>query len=213
MRLKFKRKLSRSIKRALNNRNVVLVILAAAFLLSIFTYTEYMQNKRLTVNPATYTQLLDLVSKAESKGNYNAYFGNANNLSINFTAMSIADVMKWQSDYVRQGNASSAVGKYQIISTTLEKLVDQLDIDTKRPFNQAIQDRMAIALIEHRGSNDYVNNELTREEFAANLAKEWAALPRVIGENPNDSYYVSDGLNKSLVSVEEVLNAIEPISH
>ena len=191
---------------------MILVVLAVFLFASVFTYTEYMQNRRLTVNPATYGQLLHLVAKVESKGNYNAYFGDVNNSSVNFTAMPIAEVIKWQSEYVRQGNPSSAVGKYQIISTTLNGLVDELKVDTNQSFDQAMQDRMAIALIERRGAEAYVNGELTREEFAANLAKEWAALPRVIGENSGASYYASDGLNKSLVSVDEVLNAIKPIS-
>jgi hypothetical protein len=170
-----------------------------------------MQNRRRTIDPMSYTQLLHLIAKVESKGNYNAYFGNARNSSIHFTAMTIAEVMKWQSDYVHQGSPSSAVGKYQIMGTTLAGLVKELSINTNQPFDQATQDKMAITLIERRGAEAYVNNELTREEFAANLAKEWAALPQVIGENPGDSYYASDGLNKSLISVGEVLMAIEPI--
>lgn len=187
-------------------------MLVVAAVTGVFTYTEYMHNKRFTVNPATYAQLLQLIARVESKGNYNAYFGSAQNSSINLTAMPIADVMKWQSDYIRQGSPSSAAGKYQIMDTTLTGLVDELDVDVNRPFDQTMQDRMAIALIERRGAIAYINGELTREEFAANLAKEWAALPRVVGENPEDSYYASDGLNKSLVGVDEVLEAIKPIS-
>jgi muramidase (phage lysozyme) len=208
---KFKRKLLRVVKKRLKNRNFILVVLAGLSLVSVVSYTEYMQNRRLSVNPTTYAQLLHLIAEAESKGNYNAYFGNAGNSSIDFTAMPIAKVMEWQSEYVRQGNASSAVGKYQIIGPTLSGLVNELEVDTSQPFDQATQDRMAITLIERRGAEAYVNSELTREEFAANLAKEWAALPRVIGGNPDDSYYASDGLNKSLISTGEVLSAIEPI--
>jgi conjugal transfer mating pair stabilization protein TraG len=171
-----------------------------------------MQNRRLAADPATYSQLLNLIAKVESKGNYNAYFSNARNSSIDFTKMSVREVRQWQEDFIREGNVSSAVGKYQIISTTLDGLVKELGVDTNMPFDQSMQDRMAIALIERRGAEAYVNNELTKEEFAANLAKEWASLPKVIGENPNQSYYASDGLNKSLVRIDEVLKAIEPIS-
>lgn len=180
--------------------------------IGIIVYTNYMQNRRLTVDPASYTSLLDVVAKAESKGNYNAYFGNVSNLSVDFTKMSIAEVMQWQSDFVKQGNASSAVGKYQIIDTTLAGLVRQLGLDASQLFDKQTQDRLAIALLERRGAENYINNEITREEFAANLAKEWAGLPKVIGENPNKSYYASDGLNKAHVSVGDVMKAIEPIS-
>lgn len=168
--------------------------------------------KRLSVDPTTYTPLLNLIADAESNGNYNAYFGHANNSSINFTAMSVAEVMEWQQEYVAKGSASSAVGRYQIIDSTLVGLVREMDIDTSQPFDEAMQDKMAAKLLERRGSVAYVNEELTRHEFAANLAKEWAALPKVVGKNPDESYYASDGLNKSRVSTDEVLSAIEPIS-
>ena len=74
-----------------------------------------------------------------------------------------------------------------------------------------MQDKLAVALLERRGSKKYVNKELTPHEFAANLAKEWAALPKVIGDKPDESFYASDGLNKSHVSVAEIIQAIEPI--
>jgi hypothetical protein len=206
----FLRKRYRSFKRGLSGKAPALAVLVF-ILVGIFVYATYMQNKRLTVDPATYAPLLQLIAKVESKGNYNAYFGNARNSSINFTAMSIAEVMKWQAEYVRQGSLSSAVGKYQIVDTTLSGLVRQLGIDTSQMFDQTMQDQLAIALLERRGAESYVNKELTRDQFAANLAKEWAALPKVIGEKPGASYYAGDGLNKSLVSVNEVMKAIEPI--
>lgn len=171
-----------------------------------------MSNQRLSVNPASYHNLLHLIGKAESNNNYNAYFGNAGNSTVVFTDMTIAEVLKWQGDYVQQGSPSCAVGRYQIINTTLEGLVHTLDISKDQKFDAGIQDRLAMALLERRGAVEYVNNELSKEELAANLAKEWAALPKTIGDNPEASYYAGDGLNKSRVKIAEVLQAIEPIS-
>lgn len=211
MSLKFKRKLKRTIKRWMRNRTFVLAASAIILCTCMMLYASYMDNRRDTVNPATYTSLLQLIARAESNDNYNAYFGNPGNTSIDFTKMPIEEVMTWQTNYVQQGNFSSAVGRYQIINTTLAGLVRQLGIDTKQKFDQATQDKMAIALLERRGAEAYVNDELTRDQFAANLAKEWAALPKVVGENPSDSYYASDGLNKSRVKVDEIMKAIQPI--
>ena len=42
---------------------------------------------------------------------------------------------------------------------------------------------------------------LRREEFAHNLSKEWAALPKAVGKNPEQSYYAGDGLNKARLSI------------
>jgi len=164
------------------------------------------------IDPASYSQLLNVIAKAESNNNYNAYFGNASNSSIDFTNMSIADVMKWQSKYIQKGSASSAVGRYQIINTTLGGLVRQLGINTSNKFDKPMQDAMAIALLERRGAESYINREITRDQFAASIAKEWAGLPKVIGDKPEESYYASDGLNKSNVKVQDVLEAIKPIS-
>lgn len=209
---KIKRRLIRRLKRLLRNKTLLLVTGILVVCVGIIIYTGYMQNRRLSVNPATYAQLLNVIARAESKGNYNAYFGNAANSSIDFTKMSIAQVLQWQADFVQAGNASSAVGKYQIINTTLSGLVHQLGIDTNRHFDQTMQDQLAIALLERRGSEKYVNNEITQQEFAANLAKEWAGLPKIVGPDPNSSYYAADGLNKARVSANEVMQAIEPIS-
>lgn len=181
-------------------------------LVAAVAYAGYMSNQRLIVNPASYQDLLHLIGRAESNDNYNAYFGNAGNSAVEFTDMTIAEVLVWQHEYVREGSPSSAVGRYQIITTTLEELVRVLDVSHEQKFDTAMQDQMAIALLERRGAVEYVNRELSRQEFAANLAKEWAALPRAVGNHPEASYYAGDGLNKSRVEVFEVLQAIEPIS-
>ncbi len=157
---------------------------------------------------ANYSQLLDTIAKGESRGNYNAYFGHASNTEIVFTKMTVADVLKWQEDYVRQGHPSSAVGKYQFIRPTLLGLIKEQGIDTQTLFDERLQDRLALALLKRRGAHDFLENKLTREQFAANLAKEWAALPKVIGPNPHQSYYAGDGLNKVQVSIDEVFRAL-----
>lgn len=208
----FIRKRIRRLKRRLHSKRFILLACAAILFVGAVGYAMYMNNRRLTVDPVTYQPLLQLIARAESKDNYNAYFGNAGNSSVKFTDMSLGQVMQWQANYVRQGSPSSAVGRYQIMNTTLTGLVEQLGIDKNEKFDQPMQDKLAIALLERRGSEDYVNKQLSRNEFAANLSKEWAALPKVIGENPSASYYAGDGLNKSLVSVDDVQKAIEPIS-
>jgi muramidase (phage lysozyme) len=122
--------------------------------------------------------------------------------------MSVGDVLKWQEEHVRQGSVSSAVGKYQIIRPTLAGLVSQLKIDPRVRFDEAMQDRMAIALLEGRGSHAFVQKKLSREQFAANLAQEWAALPKATGSNPGESYYAGDGINKSLITIDQIYSAL-----
>jgi conjugal transfer mating pair stabilization protein TraG len=157
------------------------------------------------------SELLDTIAKVESKSNYNAYFGNPNNTSIRFTEMTVNEVLTWQAAFVAQGNPSSAVGRYQFIDSTLQGLTQQLRIDGEAKFDEALQDRLAVALLERRGMHEYVDNKISREEFAHSLSKEWAALPRATGENPEQSYYASDGINKAQLSVEEMYASIATV--
>lgn len=157
------------------------------------------------------TDLLNTIAKVESKNNYNAYFGDPNNTSIQFTAMTVNEVLAWQRQFVEQGNVSSAVGRYQFIDSTLQGLVRELNIDENMKFDEALQDRLAARLLERRGIRDYVDNKMSREEFAHSLSKEWAALPKAIGENPEQSYYAGDGLNKAQLSVDEMYASIATV--
>jgi len=182
-----------------------LIVTCFILLAGIIVYKQAMPTN---VDPTAYTPILNTIARGESKGNYNAYFGNVTNSTVRFTEMPVAAVLQWQEAYVQQGSPSSAVGKYQIVRPTLAGLVQQLGIDPQTRFDEALQDRMAIALLERRGALDYVDKKLTREQFAANLAKEWAALPRVIGDDPAESYYAHDGLNKSQISPDEIFNAL-----
>ena len=177
----------------------VVVISAAGFLI---------ERSAMSVN---YTDLLSIIARGESRGNYNAYFGNAGNTAINFTAMPVGEVLEWQRDFVAAGHASNAVGKYQFIRPTLAGLVKEMDIDESTPFDASLQDRLAIRLLERRGIGEYMHGRISREQLAHNLSKEWAALPRVIGGNPSASYYAGDGLNHSHIGVDEVLTAIDSL--
>lgn len=160
------------------------------------------------IDPPAYTPLLNTIAKGESNGNYNAYFGHPSNTDIRFTKMTVAEVMEWQRQHIQQGSVSSAVGKYQIVRPTLAGLVKQLKLDTNERFDERLQDRLAITLLERRGGQAYIEKKITREQFAANLAKEWAALPRIQGANPEQSYYADDGINKAHIRIDEVYAAL-----
>lgn len=168
-------------------------------------------HRRQRVDVRSYQPLLQLIARAESKGNYNAYFGNAHNTKVRFTDMTIREVLAWQAEYVAKGSPSSAVGRYQFLNTTLESLVNEHNIDMSTKFNEGTQDTLAAHLLERRGGEAYVNQELSKQDFAANLAKEWASLPIVKGVHPEKSYYEGDGLNKALVAPKEVLRAVDEV--
>lgn len=193
------------IRRVTRTRNGGVIVLGVLMLFAVGFLLE-----RNTMN-ANYSELLSIIAEGESKGNYNAYFGHAGNTSIDFTSMTVGEVLQWQHDFVAGGQPSSAVGKYQFIRPTLEGLVHEMHIDMNEIFDARLQDKLAIHLLERRGVREYLRGGISREEFAHNLSKEWAALPRVIGANPGASYYDGDGLNKAQVSVDTLLAAIETL--
>lgn len=196
----------RRLRRRLERHKPLLAVGGVA--LAIAVGAMYVNQRQLVVDPASYQPLLRLIGQAESSDNYNAYFGNPDNVDLQLTDMTLAQVLQWQHQYVQQGSPSDAVGRYQIISPTLSGLVDQLDIAPTALFDAAMQDRLAQALLQRRGGDQYINRRISAEQFAANLAMEWAALPRVLGDNPDHSYYAGDGLNQSRATVGQVLGAI-----
>lgn len=191
-------------KNLLSVRTQLLLIALALILLSSLAGLREEQEMN-------HTGLLETIAKGESSGNYNAYYGNAKNTTINFTTMTVDEVLAWQNDFVKKGSPSSAVGKYQFIRPTLNGLVNELKVDKKARFDEKLQDRLAIALLQRRGVNEYANGKISREQFAHNLSKEWAALPRVIGKDPHASYYAGDGLNKVRVNIEEINRGIDTL--
>lgn len=158
-----------------------------------------------------YNELLNVIAKGESGGNYNAYFGKPNNTAIKFTSMPLSEVLAWQKKYVENGSPSNAVGRYQFIGPTLHGLVKENNIDPSERFDSAMQDKLAIKLLERRGSHEFVDGKISKEQFAYNLSQEWAALPSVKGPNPKKSYYAGDGLNQVQVSVKEINRGIDSL--
>jgi cell wall-associated NlpC family hydrolase len=125
--------------------------------------------------------------------------------------MSMREVMAWQREYVNNGSASSAAGRYQFLLGTLQSLVNTHNIPLNAQFDKDMQDRLAVHLLEKRNLNGYLRGNISAREFAHNLSMEWASLPRVIGSHPEASYYAGDGLNHSFVSVDKIMNIVKDL--
>lgn len=202
------RKLRRFVRRHPRQAISVGAVLLTA--VAIIGYSIYMTQRRLVVDPQSYKPLMSLIARAESSDNYNAYFGNSGNKKIKFTDMTIAEVLDWQDKFVADGSPSSAVGRYQILNTTLRGLVAGGSASMDQKFNKYTQDTLATALLDRRGGEAYVNQEITEDEFAANLAQEWASLPKMVGDQPEKSYYQSN-LNAALVKPDKVRSAVKSV--
>ncbi|MFP4097518.1 MAG: hypothetical protein ACLFP8_01060 [Alphaproteobacteria bacterium] len=152
----------------------------------------------------TGSPLLELIADKESGGDYNRIYGKGHQTRP-LTTMTIDEVLQWQKDYVNSGSPSSAAGKYQIIRKTLAGLKDEMRLNGNELFDEDMQDRMAIQLLNRRGYDDYLTGKLSEEKFMLNVSKEWASMPK---DESGRSYYADDGLNEAHASPATLLLAM-----
>ena len=158
----------------------------------------------------TVKTLLDFIASPESRGDYNAVWGGIkakDRPRKPLVQMTIADVLAWQ-ESIDSRYPSEAAGRYQIMEDTLRPLPPAAGLLPSDLFNEANQDALATVLLRRRGLGKYEAGTITAEEFANNLAREWASLPMVSGPKYGRSYYAGDGLNRSHVSVQDFMAAV-----
>lgn len=150
--------------------------------------------------------LIGLIGSVESPRGYNQMFGQYSGRMQDLTSMTLNEVLSLQQSRVRKGVASSAAGRGQFLRKTLLSLKQELGLSGNEQFNEALQDRLMVALMQRRGLDQFMAGKLTATQFAKNLSKEWAGLP---DPSTGRSYYAGDGLNKSGLPVRRVLQALE----
>ena len=178
-----------------------------------------------TIHPVDTSTLLETISSGESvvgergydvtyaRGAVDPDWARGRRLS----EMSMSEVESLQRDMLRHpGNVanSSAVGKYQIIKTTLfgakgtaekpEKgsIAEQLGLKPEDKFSKETQEKIGVQLLKRRGLEQYQKGEITEEKFQENLAKEWAAIPM---PQTGKSFYPGQ---KATIPQEKIQNAI-----
>ena len=152
--------------------------------------------------PGIIGKLLDYIGKHESAGNYNILVGGKTNPDL--TNMTVGEVLEFQKQMLAQGHESTAVGKYQIIKSTLSGLVKQGFANLDDKFDASTQDKLAVGLLKRRGLDDYMAGKLDANKFADKLSMEWASLPYHTGA----SYYAGVGSNRSGDSREKFMTSV-----
>jgi len=90
--------------------------------------------------------------------------------------MTIAEVKQLQSDMLKGGASSTAVGKYQFISKTLAGLQKKLRVGEQDIFSAELQDKFGKELLKQRGLGQYKSGKISSKKFQDNLASEWASI-------------------------------------
>ena len=156
--------------------------------------------------------LLALIRKYEAgRKGYDAYYtGVSSPPPRRLTTMTVREVLAWQ-DRIDPYSPSEAAGAYQIMEDTLRPMVSSGVVASGAMYNKRTQDALAMHLLRRRGLTKYQSGAISAEQFANNIAKEWASFPVVTGSKKGRSYYAGDGLNKAHVSVSQSLSAVRAI--
>ena len=171
------------------------------------------------------TPLLDFIGNKESQGydDISGLISRSRYPTKPITQMTIQAVLDWQ-ESIDDFQLSEAVGRYQIMEDTLRgynndrgagpgnPLYTRAGLSAGDLFSPQNQDKMALILLNQRGLQKFVDGDITREQFANNLAAEWASLPLVTGPNAGRSKYAGDTAgNRALTTVQEFLDAIDKV--
>lgn len=172
--------------------------------------------------PAPAAHILDFIGRTEAPKGYDTVYGNRHTrMKKKITAMTFDEVVALSKDYGKK-YGSGAVGRYQFMNYTLDKVGTAQDIKGemgltgRELFNADLQDRMGLHLLRRRGYDRFVAGTLSHTSFGLSLAKEWASFPvlrKVKGQKRQvergQSFYAGDGMNKALVTPEAVESLLE----
>jgi len=144
--------------------------------------------------------LADFIGKLESGNDYTKMVGGAQDASV--LGKTIAELSSEKGD-------KFAMGRYQIQMATAKDVLKGAGIDASTfKFDQAGQDKIFELLLKRRGIEDFQSGKITKEQFAHNLSKEWAALPK---DASGRGYYDGVGTNKSLTSFSSVMGQLDQL--
>lgn len=177
----------------------------------------------MTTNSITVTEqersLLDLIATAESGVHgYTAYYPGSNDPTI--TEKTLAQVIAFQEERIRNGVPSSAIGRYQFIKKTLNSAIDIAGLDRQRTrFTPIVQDHLILEVMKSsRGLNSWVAGTLDTPNFQLKLAQEFASVPVPFDTQGHkrfvkagESYYAGDGLNAAGHRASAFIQALDDI--
>jgi muramidase (phage lysozyme) len=159
-----------------------------------------------------YRPVLNLIGTSEGtdKGRgynetlgYGAYTGGP----VNLVGMTLDQIDKLQTKMLQHPKnklRSSALGRYQIIRTTLRAIREQLGLTGNEMYDAEMQDRLGCYLLGQRGIDKWLAGRLSLDTLIRNLAQEWASIPK-----PDGKGHYAD--QRAGVSVSQVKAALAEV--
>lgn len=182
-------------------------------------YSKDLQSKKTTAPyPSTFEpgspedKIIQFIRRFEagSRG-YNAVWnGNRSPLPDLPTNMSVCEVRDWQIAAARI-QASTAIGLYQIVGGTFRKTLAEMQLPCDTIFDAHTQDRMGLHLLYGRYWAEFKSGDITVEDFAFELAGEWAAFPAPYGKNKGKSRYNGIAGNAHMIELPAYLSFLHEL--
>ncbi len=160
-----------------------------------------------TSDPCT-DRLLDAIGRYEAGGNYNAVIGDSH-ADDDLGILTLTAVYRLMDSLLVQGRPSTAVGRYQIIRTTLRTLAEKARLPATTLFTPELQDRLGFMLLCGCGYRNWWIGALSDRAFLHNISLEWASMPDPF--NDGRSHYDGIGSNHAgvgLATMDAVLAAL-----
>lgn len=165
-----------------------------------------------------YRPVLDLLGLAEGTDRGRGYnetlgYGKYTNGNHNLVGMTLGQIDGLQRSMLPNPLNSTALGRYQIIRTTMTMIKQTLSLPDSALFNRDMQDRMACFLLGQRGIDKWLSGRLSKDTLINNLAKEWASLPMTDGTSAYGSVKKGDKhvKQRAAVSVSQVSQALDEV--
>lgn len=165
-----------------------------------------------------YRPMLDLLGKSEGTDwnprrkrgrgyNETLAYGALTAGDVDLVSMTLSQVDALQTKMLRHpGNKwnSSAIGRFQIVRTTLRDIRKVLNLSGALLFDRDMQDRMGCYLLGVRGIDKWLVGRLSTDTLLANLAKEWASLPTPSGKGHYSGQSASVSVGEVKAALAEV---------
>lgn len=173
-----------------------------------------------TLEPGSPEHLMvSLIGRYEGPAGYDDYFRGARPAPPKkLTEMRLEEVRAWQASATIRGNyapgepVSSAAGRYQIVGSTLARLMKVMGLDGSETFDAAMQDSMALYLLVEAGWLKFKQGEVGLHEFGTAVAGVWAAFPALTGPSRGKSVYHGFNGNRAVVSLAEYQQSLEEVA-
>jgi len=140
--------------------------------------------------PEPLTKIRDSIAVGEGTAGpegYKTILGNAQDqFNIDITTKTVDELIEFSriggpfAEFSKRqvGRVATPMGKYQIVGTTLKELKKKEGLSGQEIFDENLQDRLFVSLLEKRGLREFQRGFIDKATFVKRLQNEWEGLKK-----------------------------------